>query len=87
MVGFATLYFMFNTLEAKRMAFLYDLFVSPTIRGQKVGERLFETCLSHMRENDYSHMAWETAHDNVVAQALYDKMGAKKAVWLNYEIK
>ncbi|WP_343070820.1 GNAT family N-acetyltransferase [Bacillus sp. REN10] len=52
-----------------------------------MGEKLFETCLSHMRENDYSHMAWETAHDNVIAQALYDKMGAKKAVWLNYEIK
>ncbi|WP_257349284.1 GNAT family N-acetyltransferase [Pseudalkalibacillus decolorationis] len=87
LVGFATLYFTFNTLEAKRMAFLYDLFVSPNTRGQKIGERLFKTCLSHIRENDYSHMTWETAHDNVVAQALYDKMGADKAVWLNYEIK
>lgn len=32
-------------------------------------------------------MIWETAHDNYVAQSLYDKMGGKKAVWLNYEIK
>ncbi|MGD8191761.1 N-acetyltransferase family protein [Brevibacillus ginsengisoli] len=87
LVGFATLYFTFNTLEAKRMAFLYDLFVSPSIRGQKIGEKLFEACLAYIRENDYSHMIWETAHDNAVAQALYDKMGAKKAVWLNYEMK
>lgn len=86
-VGFATLYFTFNTLEAKRMAFLYDLFVVPDIRGQKLGENLFQTCLSYIRENDYSHMIWETAHDNMVAQSLYDKMGAQKAVWLNYEIK
>ncbi|RNB89925.1 GNAT family N-acetyltransferase [Brevibacillus fluminis] len=87
LVGFATLYFTFNTLEAKRMAFLYDLFVVPGTRGQKIGERLFQTCLSHIRKNGYSHMIWETAHDNHTAQALYDKMGAQKQVWLNYEIK
>lgn len=87
LVGFATLYFTFNTLEAKRMAFLYDLFVVPDTRGLKIGERLFNTCLSYIRENDYSHMIWETAHDNHTAQALYDKMGAQKQVWLNYEIK
>lgn len=87
LVGFATLYFTFNTLEAKRMAFLYDLFVVPDTRGQKVGERLFQTCLSYIREHDYSHMLWETAHDNHTAKALYDKMGAQKQVWLNYEMK
>jgi ribosomal protein S18 acetylase RimI-like enzyme len=87
LVGFATLYFTFNTLEVKRMAFLYDLFVTSNIRGQKIGERLFNNCLSYVRENDYSHMIWETAHDNEVAQKLYDKLGAQKQVWLNYEIK
>ncbi|MEH7107958.1 GNAT family N-acetyltransferase [Bacillus sp. JJ1764] len=86
LVGFATLYFTFNTLEAKRMAILYDLFVSPETRGGKIGERLMQTCISYIREHDYSHMIWETAHDNYPAQALYDKLGAKKAVWLNYEI-
>lgn len=86
LVGFSTLYFTFNTLEAKRMAFLYDLFVTPEIRGQKIGEQLLQTCISFIRENGYSHMIWETAHDNLAAQALYDKIGARKAVWLNYEI-
>lgn len=87
LVGFATLYFTFNTLEVKRMALLYDLFVRPDTRGQKVGENLFQTCLSYIRDHNYSHMLWETAHDNVTAQALYDKMGAQKAAWLNYEMK
>lgn len=87
LVGFATLYFTFNTLEAKRMAFLYDLFVVTNVRGEKIGENLFKTCLSYIRENGYSHMIWETAHDNTIAQGLYDKMGAEKAAWLNYEIK
>ncbi|MFJ5762084.1 GNAT family N-acetyltransferase [Neobacillus sp. NPDC093182] len=78
LVGFSTLYFTFNTLEAKRMAFLYDLFVTPDGRGQKIGEKLLQTCISYMRENGYSHMSWETAHDNLAAQSLYDKIGAKK---------
>ncbi|MDR7000151.1 N-acetyltransferase [Neobacillus niacini] len=86
LVGFSTLYFTFNTLEAKRMAFLYDLFVTPEVRGQKIGEQLLQTCISFIRKKGYSHMIWETAHDNLAAQALYDKIGARKAVWLNYEI-
>ncbi|WP_311315154.1 MULTISPECIES: GNAT family N-acetyltransferase [unclassified Bacillus (in: firmicutes)] len=87
LVGFSTLYFAFNTLEVKRMAVLYDLFVKPDVRGQKIGEKLLQTCVTYIRENDYTHMIWETAHDNLAAQSLYDKIGAKKAVWLNYEIK
>ena len=87
LAGFATLYFTFNTLEVKRMAVLYDLFVSSDFRRQNVGESLFQTCLDHVREHDYSHMFWETDHDNIPAQTLYDKMGATRARWLNYEIK
>ena len=86
-VGFSTLYFTFNTLEVKRMALLYDLYVTSAVRGQQIGEKLLNTCIHYIRENDYSHMIWETAHDNLAAQHLYDKVGASKAVWLNYEIK
>lgn len=86
-VGFSTLYFTFNTLEVKRMAILYDLYVTSAARGQQIGEKLLQHCINYVRENDYSHMIWETAHDNLTAQSLYDKMGASKAVWLNYEIK
>lgn len=87
LLGFATLYFAFNTLEVKRMAILHDLFVTPAARGQKVGEALFATCVRHVRVNNLSHMTWETEHDNFTAQALYDKMGGKRQLWLNYEIK
>jgi ribosomal protein S18 acetylase RimI-like enzyme len=87
LVGFSTLYFTFNTLEVKRMAILYDLFIKPDMRGEKIGEKLLQTCVTFVRENDYSHMIWETAHDNLAAQSLYNKIGAKKAVWLNYEMR
>jgi len=87
LVGFATLYFTFSTLRVKRQAILNDLFVKVGIRGQKIGEKLFQTCLEYIRENGFCSMTWETAQDNVVAQSLYKKMGGEISPWLFYEIK
>jgi ribosomal protein S18 acetylase RimI-like enzyme len=86
LIGFATLYFTFSTLQVKKAAILNDLFIKPEGRGQKIGEKLFEYCLSFIRENEFAYMTWETAKDNFVAQTLYNKMGGKKSDWLVYEI-
>jgi len=86
LLGFATMYFSFSTLQVKRMAILNDLFVLPEARGKKLGEKLFQTCLSYIRENNFAYMTWETAKDNEVARALYNKMGGKLSEWLVYEI-
>ncbi len=87
LIGFATLYFTFSTLKVKKQAILNDLFVITEMRGQHIGEKLFNTCLSHIRDNDFSSMEWETAKDNYTAQALYDKMGGKLTDWIHYEMK
>lgn len=87
LVGFATLYFTFSTLQVKRAAILNDLFVVNEVRGQKVGEQLFQTCRSYIRENDFAYMTWETAKDNLAAQGLYNKMGGQLSEWLVYEIE
>lgn len=87
MVGFATLYFTFSTLQVKKAAILNDLFVTEAARGMKAGEQLFNTCLTFIRKNDFAHMTWETAKDNLVAQALYNKMGGELSEWLVYEMK
>ncbi|GAA3325596.1 hypothetical protein GCM10020331_058130 [Ectobacillus funiculus] len=50
LIGFATLYFAFSTLQLKRTAILNDLFVVPDARGKKAGEQLFRACLSYIRE-------------------------------------
>lgn len=86
LIGFATLYFTFSTLKVKRQAILNDLFVVPSGRGKQVGERLFQSCLDFIRENNFSSMTWETAEDNIIAQSLYNKMGGKLSEWLVYEI-
>lgn len=86
LLGFSTLYFTFSTLKVKKAAILNDLFVSPSARGKKIGEALFQRNLDYKRENDLASMTWETAKDNVVAQVLYNKMGGKLSEWLVYEI-
>ncbi|WP_269432514.1 GNAT family N-acetyltransferase [Bacillus sp. FJAT-18017] len=87
LIGFATLYFTFSTLKVKRQAILNDLFVQRDVRGKKVGETLFKTCLDYIRMHDFAGMTWETAQDNVAAQGLYKKMGGKISKWVVYEIK
>lgn len=86
LLGFSTLYFTFSTLKVKKAAILNDLFVSPFARGKKVGEALFQRNLDYIRDNNFASMTWETAKDNVVAQALYNKMGGQLSGWLVYEI-
>ena len=86
LIGFATLYFTFSTLNVKRQAILNDLFVIPDARGKKAGEKLFEACVSYIRKHGFSSMTWETAKDNTAAQSLYNKMGGKLSEWLVYEI-
>lgn len=87
LLGFATLYFTFSTLQVKRAAILNDLFIKGSARGEKVGEQLFKKCLSFIRENDFAYMTWETAKDNFAAQGLYNKMGGQQSDWLVYEIE
>ncbi|MFK7696376.1 GNAT family N-acetyltransferase [Paenibacillus sp. HJGM_3] len=86
LLGFATLYFTFSTLQVKRAAILNDLYVSSEARGQKLGEKLFQACLGFIRENHFAYMTWETAKDNIVAQSLYKKMGGHQSQWVTYEI-
>lgn len=86
-IGFATLYFTFSTLQVKRAAILNDLYVHPSGRGQKAGESLFRHCLNYIHDNSFAGMQWETAKDNYVAQSLYNKMGGHINEWLVYEIE
>ncbi|MBT2606710.1 GNAT family N-acetyltransferase [Bacillus sp. ISL-53] len=88
-VGFATLYFTFSTTKVRKIAILNDLFISDSVRGNGLGEELFNYALNYSKENDYAVMSWKTAQDNTTAQSLYNKVGGlnTNASWINYEIK
>jgi GNAT superfamily N-acetyltransferase len=85
-VGFATIYWTWQTLYAARVGVLNDLFVVPDSRGSGTGRALIEHCLQLCRERGAEKLVWETAPDNVTAQRLYDGIGAEKSTWLTYEL-
>ena len=85
-LGFATVYWTWQTLYASRVGVLNDLFVVPDARGRGVGQALIEHCRGLCRKRAASKLVWETAVDNHTAQRLYDGIGAEKSTWLTYEI-
>jgi GNAT superfamily N-acetyltransferase len=86
-VGFATLYWSWDTTEAMRIGIMYDLFVVPEVRGTGVGRGLIEACRGACRKRGVGKVVWETAPDNETAQRLYDSTGASSALWKVYELE
>ncbi len=85
-LGFATIYWTWQTLYASRVGVLNDLYVTPESRGTGTGRTLISHCLQLCRERDAAKLVWEAAPDNGPAQRLYDGMGAEKSTWVTYEL-
>jgi GNAT superfamily N-acetyltransferase len=54
-------------------------------RGHGVGRALIEWLAERGRGEGWLRIYWQTAQDNVRAQALYDKL-AERTDWLRYEL-
>jgi GNAT superfamily N-acetyltransferase len=85
-LGFATIYWTWQTLHAGRVGVLNDLYVVPASRGTGTGRALIERCRQLCRERGAEKLVWETAPDNATAQRLYDGIGAEKSTWITYEL-
>jgi GNAT superfamily N-acetyltransferase len=85
-LGFATIYWTWQTLHAARVGVLNDLFVVPASRGTGTGRALIEQCRTLCADRGAEKLVWETARDNATAQRLYDGIGAEKSTWLTYEL-
>lgn len=83
-LGFATVYWTWQTLVAGRLGILHDLYVRPSSRGAGVGRALIDACRERAREHGAVALEWDTAPDNARAQALYDTVGAKRSEWVTY---
>ena len=75
-VGFATVYWSWDTLIAARTGIMHDLFVLPSARGTGVADLLIAACLEECRRHGAAKLAWQTARDNTRAQAVYERVGA-----------
>jgi GNAT superfamily N-acetyltransferase len=85
-LGFATVFWTWQTLDAARVGVMNDLYVVPEVRGSGVGRMLIERCRAMCRKRGAQKLVWETAPDNDTAQRLYDSTGAESSTWMAYEI-
>jgi GNAT superfamily N-acetyltransferase len=83
-LGFATLYWTWSTTSAERIGIMNDLFVAEDARGQGVADQLIEACRVECTERGAGRLTWQTAPDNLRAQAVYDRVGATREQWIDY---
>jgi GNAT superfamily N-acetyltransferase len=86
-VGFANLYWTFSSTTAEEHVHLNDLFVAGDVRGGGIGAALIEASRSVARERGSRTLSWQTALDNRVAQRLYERTGAERSAWFEYELE
>lgn len=85
-VGFATVFWSWNTLIAARIGVMNDLYVTPTARGTGAAEALIGACADECRAHGAAELTWQTAKDNERAQRVYERVGAMRAEWLDYSL-
>jgi GNAT superfamily N-acetyltransferase len=83
-LGFATLFWSWETTTAGRIGVMNDLYVVTASRGRGAGSALIRACLERCREHGAVRMTWQTAVDNLAAQAVYDHVGATRETWVDY---
>ncbi len=86
-IGFATLLWSWDTTEGARVAIMHDLFVAPQARGGGVAEQLIDACVARCRQRGAVRLDWQTAPENVRAQAVYDRVGGVREPWLLYTLR
>jgi GNAT superfamily N-acetyltransferase len=85
-VGFATIFWTWSTTRGGRVAIMNDLFVAPDGRGQRLADALIGACADTARRHGALALLWQTAPDNERAQAVYDRVGATRSTWVDYEL-
>jgi GNAT superfamily N-acetyltransferase len=85
--GFATVYWSWSTTKARRLAVMNDLFVTDAARGSGLADALIAACADLARERGVAALSWVTAPGNARAQRVYDRTGAARSEWVEYELE
>jgi GNAT superfamily N-acetyltransferase len=85
--GFATVYWTWSTTTARRLAVMNDLFVVEAARGTGLADALIAACADLARERGVRTLSWSTAPGNRRAQRVYDRTGAARSEWVEYELE
>ncbi|MBJ7262087.1 MAG: GNAT family N-acetyltransferase, partial [Acidimicrobiia bacterium] len=80
------LHWRLDTVSARSVVCLHDLYVSPEHRRKRVGDALLKAAAANAYLRGAEALVWTTAPDNTGAQALYDSAGATRSSWIEYEL-
>jgi len=83
-VGFATIFWSWDTTEAGRIGIMNDLYVDPGARGSGLADRLIEASVERCAQRDAVRLEWMTGPENLRAQKVYDRVGGVREPWLIY---
>jgi GNAT superfamily N-acetyltransferase len=86
LVGYACLYWTFSSVAAQRIVVLNDLFVTAAERGRGTGLALIEVARDIARQRGAPRLTWRTALENRTAQRLYERTGAARSSWFEYDL-
>ena len=75
-----------SPLRGKYIGFLDDLYVDPSYRNQKIGQKLMNEIKVISKSEKWDLVRWITRQDNMKAKSLYDKI-SEKTNWEVYEMK
>jgi GNAT superfamily N-acetyltransferase len=85
-VGFATIFWSWDTTEGSRIGIMNDLYVAPDARGTGLADRVIEACRERCARRGACRLEWMTAPDNLRARAVYDRIGGVREPWLVYTL-
>jgi len=85
-VGFATVFWSWDTTEGGRIGIMNDLYVAPEARGSGLADRLIAECVERCRARGASRLEWLTGPENARAQAVYDRVRGEREPWLVYTL-
>ena len=86
-VGFTLLYDTFTSVAMKPLCILNDLFTISEARGLGAGTALIAQAREHALATGAFRLRLRTAHDNLTAQSVYEKLGFKRdEVYFTYDL-
>ncbi len=86
LLGYACLHWRLDTVAAHEVVCLHDLYVVPEQRSTGAGRALLDASTEVARARGVGSLVWSTAPDNAVAQRLYDRTGATRSQWFEYDL-
>jgi len=85
-IGFASVFWSWDTTDGGRIGIMNDLYVAPEARGSGIAELLISGCRDRCSARGALRLEWMTGPENGRAQALYARVGGVREPWLVYTL-